>query len=86
MKFYADKCKHMNIGRNKLGLDETPYKYKMNDSCLQTIKEEKDKGITIDDELRFETHTSENISKANSLDMLVRRTSRYLDRDIRSSI
>ena len=52
LKFLADKCKHMNIGRNKQGLDETPYRYKLNDSCLQTVKEEKEIGVTIDDELR----------------------------------
>ena len=81
LKFHADKCKHMTIGRNKQGLEETPFKYKLNDSCLQTVKEEKDIGVTIDDELRFDTHISEKISKANSMDMLVRRTFRYLDKE-----
>ena len=73
--------KHMNIGRNKQGLEETPFKYKVIDSCLQTVKEEKDIGVTIDDELRFDTHISEKISKANCMDMLVRRTFRYFDQE-----
>ena len=62
-------------------MEETPFKYKLNDSCLQTVKEEKDIGVTIDDELRFDTHISEKISKANSMDMLVRRTFRHLDKE-----
>ena len=42
----------------------------------------------MDDELIFETHISEEmIAKASIMDMLVRRSVRYLDvKDIRSSI
>ena len=82
LKFHADKCKHMNIGRKKEEPDEKAYQYKLNDSLLQTVKEEKDIDVTIDDELKFETHISEKISKANSMDMLVRRTFSYLDKEI----
>ena len=40
----------MNIGRKKEEPDETAYQYKLNDSLLQTVKEEKHIGVTIDDE------------------------------------
>ena len=36
----------------------------LKDQDLQKVKEEKDIGVTIDDELDFESHISEKINKA----------------------
>ena len=49
----------MTIGKNN---DKVSYTLK--DQDLQKVKEEKDIGVTIDDELDFESHISEKINKA----------------------
>ena len=41
--------------------------------------EEKDIGVTIDDQLEFESHISEKINKANKMFGLLRRSFNYLD-------
>ena len=59
LKFHPQKCKYMTIGKNN---DKVSYTLK--DQDLQKVKEEKDIGVTIDDELDFESHISEKINKA----------------------
>ena len=41
--------------------------YTLKDQDLQKVKEEKDIGVTIDDELDFESHISEKINKQQEL-------------------
>ena len=46
----------------------------MNDHVLENVTEEKDLGVIIDDKLKFHTHTSAAIKKANSILGLIKRS------------
>ena len=48
--------------------------YKMNDITLRNVKQEKDIGVIVDDQLKFEDHTYEKIKKANHMMGLIRRS------------
>ena len=45
----------------------TAHSYQMNDHILENVNEEKDLGVIIDNQLKFHTHTSAAIKKANSI-------------------
>jgi hypothetical protein len=53
LKFYPEKCKHMNIARVEK-TDE--FKYKLSGKNIERVQKEKDIGVTIDSELTFESH------------------------------
>ena len=74
LPFNEDKCKCMHIGK-----ENNKHSYHMNDYALQNVKEEKDLGIFIDDKLKFHTHTSSVIKKANSILGLIKRSFSVLD-------
>ena len=50
-----------------IGKDEKNANYILKDQQLQKVMEEKDIGVTIDDQLEFESHISEKIKKANQM-------------------
>jgi CRISPR/Cas system endoribonuclease Cas6 (RAMP superfamily) len=56
-------------------------KYKILGNEIERVSEEKDIGVTIDDELTFEKHTQEKIKKANSTFAATRRSFKYLKVD-----
>ena len=78
LKFHPDKCVHMTIGKSKL--DERTYTLGHNGPVIRKVKEEKDIGIIFDAELKFSSHISEKVNKANSIMGLVRRTFTHLDK------
>ena len=62
-----------------IGKDEKNTNYTLKDQKLQKVMEEKDIGVTIDDQLEFESHISEKINKANKMFGLLRRSFNCLD-------
>ena len=62
-----------------IGKDETNTNYTLKDQKLQKVMEEKDIGVTIDDQLEFESHISEKINKANKMFGLLCRSFNCLD-------
>ena len=78
LKFHPDKCVHMTIGKSKL--EERTYTLGHNGPVIRKVKEEKDIGIIFDAELKFSSHISEKVNKANSIMGLVRRTFTHLDK------
>ena len=74
LKFHPQKCKFMTIGK-----DEKNTNYTLKDQKLQKVMEEKDIGVTIDDQLEFESHISEKINKANKMFGLLGRSFNCLD-------
>ena len=50
-----------------IGKDEKNTNYTLKDQKLQNVMEEKDTGVTIDDQLEFESHISEKINKTNKM-------------------
>ena len=47
---------------------------------LKKVQNEKDLGVTIDDQLNFKLHISQKIAKANSLIFLIKNCFKYLDK------
>jgi hypothetical protein len=79
LKFHPEKCKHMNMHRTPT---EEEVKYKLLGQEISKVKDEKDIGVLIDDELSFDKHICEMVSKANSIFAALRRTFRNLTVDI----
>ena len=52
LPFNTGKCKVLHLGHNN-----PCYQYRMNGQKLQTVEEEKDLGVVIDNELKFHKHT-----------------------------
>ena len=77
LKFHPDKCKHLHVSTRQehhhtylLGPEQHP---------VQHTSQEKDVGITFDEQLTFEHHLNEKINKSNSIVGIIRRTFEYLD-------
>ena len=75
-----DKCVFMNIcsGRKNDCLRE----YTLNDIKLRTVRTEKDLGVIIDNNLKFDSHISAAVNKGNQMMGLIRRTMTYMDKEI----
>ena len=57
------------------------YKYTLDGITVLNVDYEKDVGVTVGKDLKFEVHMEEKINKANSIMGLIRRTFTYLDID-----
>ena len=76
LPFNVEKCKCMHIGR-----DKNHDSYQIVQHMLENVKEEKDLGVIIDNQLKFHTHTSAAVKKANSILGLIKRSFVALDED-----
>ena len=75
LPFNEDKCKVLHIGkRNPEG------NYHMQGKHLQSVKAEKDLGVTIDCQLKFHQHISSAVSKGYQLLGIMKRTFSKLDK------
>ena len=74
LPFNVDKCKCMRIGK-----ENNAHTYHMNQQPLHNVKEEKDLGVIIDNRIKFHTHTSSAIKKANKILGLIKHTFKALD-------
>ena len=54
----------------------------MNDITLRNVKQEKDIGVIVDDQLKFEDHIYEKVKKANNMMGLIRRSFIHLDKEM----
>ena len=79
LEFHEDKCKHMHIGTNTMG----PHCYSMQigdeKNMLETLYCERDLGIHVDYQLKFDKHIQKVVNKANAMVGLIRRTYKFLD-------
>ena len=94
MSYNIDKCHTLHLGsRNpkqqytlpkmsnyRNDLNGCSYDYTFHN--LLQVQEEKDLGITIDDQLSFRKHISNKVSKANSMIFLMKNTFKYLDTEM----
>ena len=78
LEFHPDKCVSMSI--NNKG--EQPRTCKMKDTTLKQVKREKDIGVIVDEQLKFESHIYEKINKANSMMGLICRSFIHMDEDM----
>ena len=81
LPFNEMKCKRMHLGR---GNNSRPYH--MNDHILENVTEEKNLGVTVDHQLKFHTHTSAAIKKANSILGLIKRSFSVKDKSTLPSL
>ena len=75
LEFHPDKCLSMAIN-NKEGRD---WKYNMKEIELKQSRQEKDIGVFVDDQLKFEYHMYEKIKKANNMMGLIRHSFIHLN-------
>ena len=79
LKFHPQKCVSMRIGKqNNPDLNT----YYMADQNLEYSSCEKDIGVFIDNKLKFDTHITSKVNKANSILGIVRKTFDYMDEQI----
>ena len=80
MRFNFTKCHHMHIGKHNTGT-----KYTMQDGNdtfeLETVKSEKDLGVTIDCNLSFRDHINSKVNLANRNLGIIFRTFTFLDEE-----
>ena len=81
MVFNVDKCKVMHLGK------ENPrFEYEMTDKdgnvkVIQTVNSEKDLGVHVQDNLKFDKHISVTVNRANRLVGLIKRSFSFLDEE-----
>ena len=77
MLFNIEKCKVMHIGfNNRL------YNYKMSDTILEEVKEERDLGVIVQDNLKWNKQCIKATHKANRVIGMIRRTFSDLNAEI----
>ena len=74
LPFNENKCRVMHIGGSN-----SEHSYLLNGTALGKVREEKDLGIIIDDQLKFHQQTAAAISKASQMLAVVRRSFATLD-------
>ena len=60
---YQNKCLKMSINNR----EQDSKMYKMDDTAPKNVKQEKDIGVTVNEQLKFEDHIYERIKKANNM-------------------
>ena len=83
--FNVSKCKVMHIGKNN---PKTKYfmKIENENQKIDTCKEEKDLGITFDENLNFDLHINNITKKANQMLGVIRRTFDFISKNIFSKL
>ena len=78
--FNPDKCKRMQVSRNPKFIRNNPLT--ISTVPIQTVSEEKDLGINIDNRLSFESHILKITKKAHQIMGIIRRTFQNLEPDV----
>ena len=79
LKFHPDKCVFMNISARQNNISCA---YKMGDHILAESKCEKDIGVYIDNNLKFDIHINNVVNKANRILAITRRTFDYMNDNV----
>ena len=76
LRFNPKKCHVLSLGK----LENTCYtmRYKIYESELEHVFEEKDLGVTVDMQLKFEEHIASKIRTANAMMGVIRRCVSFL--------
>ena len=80
LKFHPDKCHVLTLGKT----ENIPiaYQYEINGVELEHVFIEKDLGVQIDQNLKFEEHMSEKVQTANKMTGLIQRSFNFLDAEL----
>ena len=81
LNFHPDKCKVLTVGKRTL---QTSYKLKSRGTIheLDLVHDMKDLGVTVDENLSFETHIQDKVNKANRTTGMIRRAFISLDEEM----
>ena len=77
MLFNTDKCKIMHIGNNN-----TKALYEMNGITLEEVTEERDLGVIIQNNLKWDKQCAKSVGTANRILGMIKRTFCYLDKTV----
>ena len=80
LRFNPDKCHVLTIGKFE-NIRHTE-RYRLYGNELDHVFEEKDLGVHIDSELKFDEHVSVKVNKANAMVGLIRRSFSFLDGEL----
>ncbi len=85
MRFHPEKCKVMHIGKE---IEQFQYTMTANGNSvpLEYTDTEKDLGVIIDNSLSFEQHCETAINKANRILGVIRRSFKYIDKEVLLSL
>ena len=75
MKFNASKCKSMHLGSSN-----SRHVYTMDDHSLEQVRQERDLGVIVDEQLKFHQQTAASVSKANQILGVIRKSFEVLDK------
>ena len=81
MFFNVDKCKILHIGKDNPNFDYQMEDKDGNSTNLIVVNCEKDLGVYVQDNLKFDKHISLTVNRANRLVCLIKRTFSYLDEE-----
>ena len=82
LRFHPDKCVWMRIGKSPQDQDNPPTQvYVIDNKYLAHSSDEKDLGVFIDTDLKFDKHIASKVSKAIQIAGLIRRSFEHLDCD-----
>lgn len=82
LQFHPQKCKVLRVGKNHPDFTYTMNNIDGEQIELETTATEKDLGIHIDDKLNFNEHIAKSTARANKQMGLIRRTFKYIDKEI----
>ena len=77
MEFHPDKCKVIHFGHKN-----TQNTYNLGSDKLTSVKEAKDLGIKVSDDLKWTKHITMCVKKANRMIGLIKNTFTYMDKDM----
>ena len=77
MEFHPRKCKLLHYGKKN-----PKYEYHLGGEPIKNYEEEKDLGIVITEDLKWDSHIAMCIKKANRMIGMIRRTFTYMDEEM----
>ena len=79
LTFHPGKCVNLRITLRK---DTEPHVYHLGNDDLKNVDEVKDLGVTVDGKLKFESHISGKVNKANQLWGAIKKAFKHMNPDI----
>ena len=77
LNFHPDKCHVLIVGKHQNIVHA--HNYTLNGIELEHVFDEKDLGVIVDSNLKFEEHLTEKAKKANTISGLIQRSFSHLD-------
>ena len=79
LTFHPEKCVNLRISLSK---DPGTHTYHLGDNNLKNVEEVRDLGVNVDSKLKFQTHISGKVNKANQLWGAIKKAFKHMNPDI----